>query len=98
MVQAMEAWFHADKEALAEYYRQGFRAAALGQRRDIENIPKADLYAGLENATKDCQKGAYSKGGHSFEILALIDPAKVTASSPGHAGRLLDALDRLCTR
>ena len=97
MVQAMEAWFHADKQALAEYYGQGFRVAALKPRPDIDNIPKADLYDGMKLATKDCQKGEYSKGQHSFQILSLIDPAKVRAASP-HAGRLLDVLDRECIR
>jgi hypothetical protein len=97
MVQAMEAWFHADKERVQEYYGQGFRLAALSPRPDIDNIPKADLFAGMKLATRACQtKGEYSKGRHSFEILALIDPAKVRASSPVHAGRLLSVLDRKC--
>ncbi|MGD0777139.1 MAG: DUF4276 family protein [Candidatus Solibacter sp.] len=97
MVQAMEAWFHADKEVLQQYFGQSFRPAALSPRLDIDNIPKADLFAGLQKATNACpKKGEYSKGQHSFEILALIDPAKVRASSPVHAGRLLHVLDRVC--
>jgi hypothetical protein len=97
MVQAMEAWFHADKEKVQEYYKKGFRLAALSQRPDIDNISKADLFAGLKAATRGCvTKGEYSKGEHSFEIFALIDPAKVRASSPVHAGRLLDVLERIC--
>jgi hypothetical protein len=96
MVQAMEAWFHADKDALREYYGQGLRMAGLSQRPDVENIPKADLFAGLQRATKDCQKAEYSKGEHSFQILALIDPATVRAASP-FAARLLQVLDRVCT-
>ena len=95
MVQAMEAWFYTDKDTLQEYYRQGFRAAALKQRPDIENIATADLFDGLQRATKDCQKGEYSKGEHSFQILALIDPSKVRASSPA-ADRLLRVLDQRC--
>jgi hypothetical protein len=96
MVQAMEAWFHADKGALGEYYGQSFRMAGLSQRTDIEDIPKADLLAGLQRATKDCQKGEYSKGEHSFQILALIDPVTVRAASP-FAARFLHLLDRMCT-
>jgi hypothetical protein len=96
MVQAMEAWFHADKEMLQQYFGQGFRLAALRPRPDIDNIPKADLFTGRQMATRDCvKKGEYSKGQHSFEILALIDPARVKASSP-HAGRLFSVLDRKC--
>jgi hypothetical protein len=97
MVQAMEAWFHADKGRVQEYFGQGFRLAALKSRPDIDNIPKADLYDGMQMATRDCRKGEYSKGQHSFEILALVDPAKVGAASP-HAERLLKVLGRVCAR
>ena len=95
MVQAMEAWFHADKNMLGEYYGQGFREAALSPRHDVENIPKIDLISGLQRATKDCQKGEYAKGDHSFQILACLDPAKVRASSP-HAELFLKILDQKC--
>jgi hypothetical protein len=94
MVQAMEAWFHADKGRLQEYYGQGFRVAALRQNPNVENIPKADLFDGLRSATRDCQKGEYSKGEDSFKILARIDPAKVGAASSVHADRFLRILDR----
>jgi len=89
----LEAWFHADKDARRDYYGRSFRSAALSQRQDIETIPKADLFAGLQRATKDCQKGEYSKGEHSFQILAQIDPAKVEAASL-FAEELLRVLER----
>jgi len=94
MVQTMEAWFHADKDELQSYYGQGFRPAALSQRLEVESIPKIDLFAGLKAATRSCIKGEYSKGEHSFQILARIDPARVRTSSP-HAARLLSVLDRI---
>ena len=97
MIQAMEAWFHADKEALAEFYQRDFRMNSLSSRTNIEVIPKEDLFDGLQQATRACQKGAYSKGKHSFQILAKIDPAKVKASLPS-ADRLLSVLDRVCAR
>jgi hypothetical protein len=75
------------------YYGNKFRAAALTQRPDVENIPKADLFSGLQRATEHCPKGEYSKGGHSFQILALIDPAKVKSAS-AYADRFLDLLDQ----
>jgi hypothetical protein len=96
IVQAMEAWFYADKGRLEEYYGQGFRVTALSPRLDIESIPKVDLFASLKRATKDCQKGEYSKGEHSFRILVRIDPAKVRTSSPS-AARFLNVLDQMCT-
>jgi hypothetical protein len=95
MVQCMEAWFFADKDHLAEYFGDAFHPDALRPRKDIENIPRADVLSSLRAATRDCPKGEYSKGQHSFEILRQIDPAKVRASSP-HAGQLLNTLDRLC--
>lgn len=91
MVQTMEAWFHADKAALQQYYGGSFRESALSARTNVEDIPKADLFDGLKRATKDCQKGEYSKGQHSFDILLRIDPLKVRSASP-HADRLLTTL------
>ena len=96
MVQTMESWFHADREELQAFYGQGFRLAALSARAEVETIPKAELFSGLRAATKDCQKGEYSKGAHSFEILARIDPGKVRTASPVWCDRLLRALDGLC--
>jgi hypothetical protein len=94
MVQAMEAWFHADKDQLQSYYGQCFRVAGLSQRLDIDNILKADLFDGLRRATSGCDDG-YSKGDDSFRILARIDPERVRASST-HCARLLSVLDRIC--
>ena len=91
MVQTMEAWFHADKATLRQYYGGSFKESALNGRTNVEEILKADLFDGLKRATKDCQKGEYSKGQHSFQILARIDPSKVRAASP-HAERLLTTL------
>lgn len=91
MVQCMEAWFFADKEALAAYFGAGFRRRTLSARADIENIPKADIENGLKAATKPSRKGKYNKGGHSFEVLAALQPAKVAAASP-YAKRLIDTL------
>jgi hypothetical protein len=96
MVQTMEAWFHADREELQLFYGQGFRVTALSVRAQIESIPKADLFSGLRAATKECEKGEYSKGSHSFQILARIDPAKVRTACPRWCDRFLGALDRLC--
>src|SRR5208283_4012650 len=69
MVQAMEAWFFADRDELKEFYGRDFRSRAIGPRKDIENIPRRDLLMCLKAATADCRKGEYSKGEHSFQIL-----------------------------
>ena len=92
MAQCMEAWFFADKDSLAKYFGAGFNRKALSARPDIENIPKADLKKNLKAATRRCEpKGEYDKGGHSFAVLAALDPAKVTAASP-HAEQLVKTL------
>ncbi len=96
MVVTMEAWFHADKETLRVYYGAAFRTASLSQRTDVEAIAKPDLFDGLNRATRDCQKGEYSKGEDSFRILARIDPLKVKMSSR-YAERLLAVLDQVCS-
>ena len=45
MVQCMEAWFLADKEALSAFYGNGFREGALPKNPEIEKIAKEDTSA-----------------------------------------------------
>ena len=77
MVQCMEAWFLADLDALAAYFGQGFNRNALPGRQEFEEVAKADLFDALKNATRQCRKGEYGKGRHSFDILEQIDADKV---------------------
>jgi Domain of unknown function (DUF4276) len=91
MVQCMEAWFLADRQALAGYFGQHFQESALPGNPNVEAVPKLDLFDGLGRATRQTSKGAYSKGKHSFPILGALDPAKVEAAAPS-AKRFLDTL------
>ena len=91
MTQCMEAWFFADKDALAAYFGAGFKRNALSARVKIENIPKTDVESGLKAATKPSRKGEYNKSSHSFDVLARLDPEKVAAASP-RARQLLRTL------
>ena len=92
MVQCMEAWFLADREKLSTLFGNGFRPRALPGQAAIEQIPKRDILAGLENATRDCgTRRGYRKGRDSFEVLARLDPERVTTASP-HAARLMETL------
>ena len=93
MVQCMEAWFLADKDNLAAYFGHGFNRNALPGRQEIEDVAKDDVFRGLKNATRQCKKGDYGKGRHSFDILERIDPANVVAASP-HASRLVETLQQ----
>jgi hypothetical protein len=84
MVQAMEAWLLADREALKTFYGTGFLAKSLpGDPEKIEKIPKGKLESSLRHASKPTKtKGEYHKTRHGFALLALIDPNKVGQGSP----------------
>lgn len=88
MVQAMEGWFLADRQALTEFYDGGFLARSLrGSPTDIEAVRKDDLEPCLKHASKSTKtKGEYHKTKHGFELLGMIDPTKVGNASP-HAAR-----------
>jgi hypothetical protein len=95
MVQCMEAWFLADKAALAGYYGEGFRESALPRNPNIEDVPKGDLMVGLDRAASGTSKGSYHKTRHGFAVLERINPTAVRQRSP-HAERLFRfLLDRL---
>ncbi len=87
----------ADMASLMAYYRQGFNPRSLPRRSEVEEVTKADIYAALDKATRNCTKGRYGsrKGRNSFAILAKVDPGKVAAASP-HARRLLETLQEAC--
>jgi hypothetical protein len=84
MVQAMEAWFLADREVLATFYDGGFVANSLpGSPVKIEAVPKNDLEPKLKHASKQSKtKGEYHKTKHGFDLLGNIDPSKVEKASP----------------
>lgn len=84
MVEMMESWFHADKDALAEFYGNRFNRGALKRNPKVEKISKKDLKAGLKAATKDTAKGDYyeNKTSHGPRILERINPRLVREAAP----------------
>jgi len=74
MVQVMEAWFLADPDTLANFYRQGFLRNSLSPQKDIERLDKRRVFESLSHASNGTQKGSYHKTNHRFELLELIDP------------------------
>ena len=84
MVQAMETWLLADREALSEFFGAGFNGGEFpAQANPVERLSKDEAYAVLKGATRRLKtKDPYSKGAHSFKLLARVDPAKVTAACP----------------
>jgi hypothetical protein len=93
MVEMMEAWFHADKDKLAEYYGAGFNRNALKPNLKVEEISKKDLTSGLRRATKNTPKGDYfdHKTEHAAELLRSIRPDFVRGAAPNCA-KLFDAV------
>ena len=94
MVQIMESWFLADREALAEYYGPGFRSDAIPSWPDIEQVPKSDVLEKLGRATRGTRKRSYEKGRDSFKILGRLDANKVTNASP-YAKSFVGSLKKL---
>ena len=82
MVQVMESWFLADADALASFYGQDFNRRALPANRNIEQVSKEDVLAGLSQAARNTKKGGYKKGPDSYEILERLNPARVRETSP----------------
>ena len=90
MVQVMETWFLADRDALRGFFGPQLNENNFREWPDLEEVPKDTVLNALERATLNCQK-PYSKGRVSFELLGRIDPQRVAADCP-HAGRLLNYL------
>ena len=93
MVQAMETWLLADRNMLRGYFGASLRENALRQWPNLEDVFKRDVFDALGRATAGCPR-PYAKGALSFELLELVDPARVEAVCP-HAKALLDFLRNL---
>ncbi len=91
MVQVMETWFIADREAMEQFFGVSFRNAAIPAWPNLEEVPKRAVYDSLDKATADCGPRKYAKGWLSFDLLGKISPAKVEAASP-HARHLFERL------
>ncbi len=93
MVQVMETWLLADRNALRDYFGASFRENRLPSQRNLEDVPKETVLQSLAHATTDCNK-QYAKGAVSFEILGRVNPDAVSARCP-HAKAMFDCLRSL---
>ena len=93
MVQLMETWFLADRDALKKHFSTQFRENVLKQWPQLEDVPKETVLNTLRKATTNCSN-PYAKGKVSFQLLEKIDPALVETACP-HAKALLDRLRNL---
>jgi len=95
MVQVMESWFLADREALKSFFGQCFRANAILPWQRLEDVPKQTVISALKKATAACgPEQRYAKGNMSFSLLAEISPGEVEKASP-HAKALFERLRNL---
>lgn len=99
MIQCMESWFLADREALRTYFGNEFKEAALpggANPGNVESIPKDDVVRALDNASRSTKKGKYSrsKSGHGAKLLALLKPERVRKLAPD-CDRLFTILEEL---
>jgi hypothetical protein len=91
MAQAMEAWFIADVDTLANFYGAGFHRNSLPRNPNVEQIPKAQLEPSLKAASRATQKGEYHKIRHASKLLESININLVRHAS-GHCERLFTIL------
>ena len=93
MVQVMETWFLADRDALRRYFGSKLNESAFSEWPNLEAVPKATVLNALEKATATC-KTHYAKGAVSFKLLSTVNPAQVEQRCP-HARQLLARLRSL---
>lgn len=93
MVQLMETWFLADRDALKRHFGNQFKETDLKQWPQLEDVPKETVLDALRKATTKCPS-PYAKGKVSFKLLEKINPTLVEAACP-HAKALLDRLRTL---
>lgn len=94
MVQAMEAWFMTDPEALKKFYGQGFKVNALPKTADVEQLSKDTIAKSLKKAISDTNKPEYQKIQHGAKLLGLIAPAKVRQKSR-HCDRIFTTIESI---
>lgn len=94
MVEAMESWFLADPEALAEVFGKGFATNALPRTRNVEQVPKSTVISSLAKAARNTSAKEYHKNRHSHLVLRRLDPAKVRKRAP-HCERFFATVEQL---
>jgi Domain of unknown function (DUF4276) len=97
MVQMMEAWLVADRDALSRFYGQRFNANAIPRNSNVEQIGKQDLESALKEATRHTAKGEYHKIHHGPKILGQLDVSRVRKAAT-HCNRLFTTLEDRITR
>lgn len=90
MAVVMETWLVADPDALSAWFKAGFNPKHLPGHKNLEQVVKADVYRGLDAATRPSQRGPYGKG-KDFALLGRVTPARVLDRCP-LAGQFVNVL------
>ena len=91
MIQIMETWIIADKQALANYYGEGFRKDELPDAQDMESVSRSEVGRALEAAVGTSSRGQYHKIKHASDLLRQLNPDTVQDRCPA-CRRLFDTL------
>jgi hypothetical protein len=91
MATCMETWMLTDRESVTTYFGQGFNEKSLGADTDLETRKRDVVQKALETASKSCNK-QYAKGKISFELLARLNPQKL--SSLSHWNRCVELIQK----
>ena len=94
MVQVMETWFLADRDAISAYYGPQLQQGRLPNNPTVETIGKRDVLQSIEAATRGTQKGTYHKTRHAPQLLAKLNAARVRSAAPA-CDRLLRFLEQV---
>jgi len=81
MTTSMETWIVADREALRAHYGSALREKPLVPFDAIESRRRDEVLNSLAKATAGCKSG-YSKGDHSFRLLAKLNPEELSKHLP----------------
>lgn len=93
MVQCMESWCVADRDALREFFGACLHEGRLPPLDNLEARAKESVQDALADATRDCgHRRDYRKGKRSFELLGRLDPAVLKRHLP-HFVRLCKMLN-----
>ena len=91
MVTCMETWIVSDRKTLRSHYGSNLQESALPALEDMETRDRKSIQNALSHATRECEN-SYTKGKHSFEVLAALDPSALSPHLPSFVrfARVLD--------
>jgi len=91
MVQAIEAWFPADPDAIKSYFGPKAAVKEFETKVDIEAIPKDSLKPALHTIAKACGRDGYDESADQSPLLRLVSPDAIRSKSK-HFALLWDRL------